>query len=1173
MKVRVDAADLTTSDKSDLSLDLSLLKEGLGIYAVNKQGQHAEIIFLNDSACTILGIPSDIVFPCAIDNLNLPEPEFTEFLQKLKNTALLSQECEFRQQLKGVSDKLRSRLVTLKPFNLAQQDETPGEKIYVLELSRDVSSARDALQEISEYNARLSVSLEQTAQQMWELDLTSGIFSFFDPNRGVLGSRVLSLRFPDDFMRDGWVHPDSAENFRQFARKLLGGERRGGGAFIMKAPSENGYGWYSLSFRMLYSQDHSPRKAVGVLSSLDALSAYPRFAMYGRLWRYLLSTLYCYASVNLSKGHVEQFWMAGRNLTNKSHQIDYDRFIKITSQGLFLQEDRKRLLPRYSSAHLHSLFEAGQSWLFDEFTIEERGGYLRQIASYSVLMRDEGSGELYLFTYMQYNDKTLRRDGDIRREICRIPDTGIYTESSARNLAYHYQTTGNGECAHALIRMCSAEDKEDERGYYFVASAFALFFETVAVIGQEPNNVISIFFPDCDSVLKARQLLEDAFIFVRRVLTETEYTKLRFVGVLSQGRLKPGFYDDFLKNGQNALELLKNKPTDYIEFIQPQSELENGDIGNLLYTGDMADMRYASIKDHLDKDEEQLVFKCLDAILTSGNLQNALSWILSALGHYYEADRVYVLQVLESGRSVSEISEWDANGKTSFRGLISGMSLDRLPLVKRVVTGRRPIFLNRIKRAMELSGTTSNEWSFAAYPLLSVKGGNDGFCGALIIDNPHAHGGSLALVDVLRTYLLTMLQRLIKERQEHASSQLLSTGLHDLKSYDEQVDLFNSDVYSSLGVFTVSVPQVLSLANAYGYRHVARMLDFLTELLLRSFGNSFVFRTFDSEFVILVPNTNKDIFFDRINLVQNVVQRNYPGQAFFGATWSRGAFDGESLVKEARTLMLSSQPAVGGKPVHLPQGADTDAGGTQMLKHFTVYFQPKIDMKTGSIIGAEALVRGVGADGSILPPMRFIEQMEREGTLRDLDLFVLSRVLWQQQAWQQQGLRIVPISVNFSRFTIFDASTVGAVTAILSHYHEDAVKHIEIELTETACSVEDVTLKRALAPYRSLGISLSLDDFGTGYANLSLFSKVHFDTIKIDRTLITDISVNKVSQSLLESIVRISDESKMTVIAEGVEYPEQADVLMKSGCSIAQGFLYDKALDAEKFAGKYLRAS
>ena len=133
-----------------------------------------------------------------------------------------------------------------------------------------------------------------------------------------------------------------------------------------------------------------------------------------------------------------------------------------------------------------------------------------------------------------------------------------------------------------------------------------------------------------------------------------------------------------------------------------------------------------------------------------------------------------------------------------------------------------------------------------------------------------------------------------------------------------------------------------------------------------------------------------------------------------------------------------------------------------------------------------------------------------------------------------------------------------------------AASFIEIELTETACSVEDVTLNRTLEPYRNLGMRLALDDFGTGYANLSIFSKVHFDTVKLDRSLVNDLSVNSVSRLLLESITRISNERKISVVAEGVEYQEQVDILKESGCHIAQGYLYDKPLDVNDFTARYL---
>ena len=130
---------------------------------------------------------------------------------------------------------------------------------------------------------------------------------------------------------------------------------------------------------------------------------------------------------------------------------------------------------------------------------------------------------------------------------------------------------------------------------------------------------------------------------------------------------------------------------------------------------------------------------------------------------------------------------------------------------------------------------------------------------------------------------------------------------------------------------------------------------------------------------------------------------------------------------------------------------------------------------------------------------------------------------------------------------------------------------LEIEITESACNVAAETLKRAFLPYRNWGIKLALDDFGSAYANLSLFSQVQFDRIKLDCSLIAALGDNRAGQALLESIVRISNERHMQVIAEGVEQKAQEQILVQAGCQFAQGFLYDKALTPELFATKYLQ--
>lgn len=1151
-----------------LTLDLRNLHEGLCIYTLDAEGEiKAEFASHNCSKC--MGLDAELNCPTTLSGLPLDEKSRSEYSRQLRQAFVSLKPFKTEQRFERKNGTVCWRRVDVKPI------EHQG-KVYLIELCEDSSQEHHRQQQLKEYNARLTLSLEQTSQKLWEIDLISGYFSIFDPTVGEQGSASCRLRFPEDLLTGGWIHPENVSNFKIFAKKILGGERRGGAAFMMRTLTGSGYTWYALSFRMLFNEDNLPVKAIGILSSLDPAAAAQRFALYSRLWEYLLPSLYSYVCFNVTEDRLEQFWQTGRNLTNAAAALSYEEFLEQNVQHLFSMEERQRVMQEYSKEALLEHFYHGHRWLFNQFDVVEDGGYVRKIAVYTILTRPETTGAVVVFTYMQYIDKAVNRLGEIFAQGERLPESGLYTSSSAKTLIQYCESSARGSCAHILIHFCNFKGEHDPRSYHFIANAFALYFEADAICSDLAQNTISVFIPDCASLLRARQLTESSFMFVRRILSDTPLSEIRFTAALCFGKLKGLFYDDFLQEGLTTCQYLENSPSDHIAYVPPKSENPDMLSENLLYSTDLSAMRYAKIKETLNAEEEQLIFKCLDLILTASNRYTALQWVLENLGHYYRADRVYALQLIENSMTVEELGEWDNSGRPSFRGMLTGMHIDKTPLLRRAIDTQQPVNLPRRDRSLIMqNGSNPNDlsitWAFSAYPLISVK---DNFKAVLCIDNPHSEEGNLALVAALKVYLLKLLQQLVEERFTDEGGQILGGKIYGLKDFNEQLPRLTSEIYTSMGVFTLCVPQMLQLSHEYGYEHCLRLLKFIKELLSRSFGNSFIFNVLEQEFVILVPNTIKEIFFDRVKLVQDIINHNYQGQVFFGATWSRGSFVSEDLVKEATTLMLSSLPGLNCRPHSLQEEFESlNPKSSSFLKQFTVYFQPKIDIQSGKLAGAEALVRGVADDGSIVSPGRFIARMEKSGTLRDLDLFVLSRVLWQQQDWKRRGLKVVPVSVNFSRFTMFDSATAGAVLAILSHYDEDSAHEIEIEITETSCAVENVTLNRAMMLFRNLGLSFALDDFGTGYANLSIFSNVHFDSIKLDRSLIADIAVNKVSQSLLESIVRISHDSSMKVIAEGVEHQEQVNVLLKSGCYLAQGFLYDRALEPGHFAEKYLKSA
>lgn len=1030
-----------------------------------------------------------------------------------------------------------------------------------------LAAAGLSVQELIEANDTLGALFSQMHHYGWEFDLRSHRFTPLEKKSGSSVWTCSQTITPEDLIARGIVHHTSLEPFRVFVRKLLGGERAGGATLMLRPFKNTSYEWYTVSYRMLFDSEKHPAKAVGILYRATDIDDQPLYIRYAKARGDLLTSLCGYMLVNLRTGELRKHWQADRNQPPASELMSYETKINEFVGMLFTPSARARVaktlgleaLRKRAAGHL-------PCWSFEITRFVESASYIRPIAIHVLYDRADASSDPYAFIYAQYVDKLYEKGGEEYIRCEREPDSGLLTETGAESLASKYYADEANQRAHAVVRIYDEKDLSSER-FAFIAGAFSLFFEHKALVNPLGRNSLGIFIPNCESASKARSEIENAFAFARRFIPLRTPNKIRFVSAFTHGHLREQYRKVFLTHAMDACDRLQaDKSSDAIEYLPSLSDIRAAHEFSLLpETFNDGSIPTDSSKT-LTNDEQQLLLKSLDGIVTAPSSEVALLRILELVGRYYAADRVYTVRLVDNMRSVEQVCEWNGGEKALFKGLMSGTALERFPLFDRVVKSGKPVFIEKIKRAVPLvtAGDESGTWSFAVLPFKSEK-----FFGLFCIDNPTEQLGRLALPEALAPYLVGIHEKVLKERYDFVSSADLSPHIwRGLSTYQSRIGSITADGYISMGALVVAVPGMLALENENGVGHCATMLRFLSELLSRCFANSMIFNPFDQEFVILSPNTTKELFFDRVTQVRELCQRSYDNQIALGATWSKNYFTGPELVTEARTIMLSQKDdsprvADSGKAprmpsVHLP------------ISQFTVFYQPKVDMKTKKVIGAEALARGIDDRGMLVQPGRFIGVLEREGQLRALDLFVLSRVLWQLTQWKRAGRKLVPVSVNFSRFTLFDHSTVGAVLALLSNYDEVDPSLIEIEITETACSVEDETLNQAMKPYQEQGIRFALDDFGTGYANLSIFSKVHFDTVKLDRSLIKDLNSSVVGRSLVESIVQISHDSNTLVVAEGVEENDQADILLERGCHLAQGHLYERPLDAELFTQKYL---
>ena len=231
---------------------------------------------------------------------------------------------------------------------------------------------------------------------------------------------------------------------------------------------------------------------------------------------------------------------------------------------------------------------------------------------------------------------------------------------------------------------------------------------------------------------------------------------------------------------------------------------------------------------------------------------------------------------------------------------------------------------------------------------------------------------------------------------------------------------------------------------------------------------------------------------------------------------------------------------------------------------FQLYLQPKVHIPSSRIIGAEGLVRWNHPTEGLLPPARFIPLFERNGFITRLDEYIWEQTCIAIRRWLDQGLTPVPVSVNMSRMHIHDPRLREKLTGLVQHYDIPPAL-LELEITESAFLENERALLRAMQTLREDGFRFSMDDFGAGYSSLNMLKSMPVDYIKIDRGFLNEVVATERGKTVIRFSIALARQMDIKVIAEGVETEQQAAFLMQAGCSVAQGYLYARALPVPDF--------
>ncbi|HUC92456.1 MAG TPA: EAL domain-containing protein [Paenibacillus sp.] len=370
-----------------------------------------------------------------------------------------------------------------------------------------------------------------------------------------------------------------------------------------------------------------------------------------------------------------------------------------------------------------------------------------------------------------------------------------------------------------------------------------------------------------------------------------------------------------------------------------------------------------------------------------------------------------------------------------------------------------------------------------------------------------------------------------------------------------------------------------TLGHAAGDRLLKTIADRLTGCLV---GEATIARFGGDEFVVVVPNLPHTD--DSSAIAQKIIllltSPFYIDQHELYVTVSIGishypidAAEPYMLIKYADQAMYKAKElgrnnfqlyASGEHPPLLqPLSLELSLRRAILNEGLTIHNQPQINAATGEIVGVEALVRWQHPEWGFIAPVHFIPLAEEIGLITLLDQWVLRQACIQAAAWQQQGYAPIRISVNLSMLQ-FRQPNLGSFIAETLSQTGLAPEYLEIELTESIVMSNPEMTMRTLHQLKEMGIRISLDDFGVGYSSLNYLKKLPIDTIKIDQSFVRDIPQDPDDRAIVQTIIHLSHNLSLSVIAEGVENDEQLHFLKLHECEEIQGYLFSRPLPTEE---------
>lgn len=593
--------------------------------------------------------------------------------------------------------------------------------------------------------------------------------------------------------------------------------------------------------------------------------------------------------------------------------------------------------------------------------------------------------------------------------------------------------------------------------------------------------------------------------------------------------------------------------------------------------------------------DNSLLSNVIDVLFDAKDLSFTINFILSLIGNYYNIDSIGICEYTSGSKTIVNTYQWRAQEQGDITDSLYEVSREDSELYAYYKTTKTGVYYCRDIHSLD-----------CRYPAFidSLKSRKiQSFIQCATVDSGNYTGYIYANIGINKRQLekheidtISFISKIIggyirKLRSEEIARVIakkdLLTNSYNINSFSEESNtILRENHYDRFVLINFDINKFKQINATFGYSHGDELLKDIAKMFKRTLTTNELFgRIIGDKFLVLLhydtleelenrieyyfmqfnklpykqndcfslsliigiyliePNDQITIAVDRANIARKSIrERHKNNYAYFDTNMKASILKRQSI----ENIMVES-----------------------LENHeFCVYYQPKFNLVTGEICGAEALIRWHRQD-CIIYPNDFIPIFEENGFITEIDFFVFEEVCKQLRHLIDQHNKVVPISVNLSRFHFKDNTLLPHLITLLDKY-KISPDLIEIEITESAITDNNSHLIPLLEQIRQLGLRLSMDDFGSGLSSLNALRTLPFDILKLDKNFFRTDTTTIKERIVVSNIVNMARELQLEIISEGVETKEQAAFLKSIGCKYAQGYLFAKPMPANEYVESYL---